>query len=509
MNIRKKYMLLKRVQNERGSLLLAAYFIILVLVGLSASFLLLSVNESKISERQRLATIAFHITEAGIERGLYDLRLDFVNDTTNPSWSDGDINSYSIGPDTNNYYSIPYSSTSLNNGSYTVELKNVLGSVDDVWLKATGSISNVTHVIEVYVRMVSLSPWEYAIFAGAGASGTMINGNVDIRGSVIILGDGLDPGDYAIDLGGTSEIVGNNYNGIDGTILPKIPALPTTVFNGETVSTLHAELRVKSGLVGISGGATVGEPDVTANSVKETVDGVFVTDGYGGNQGVAGVYSDNGTSNAYDLDEAVVFPSLSDPHPNPLYNTYQDYLKGIGYVVTAVEAAQLANILPTSNFTIGDTDGSITIDGNGNMTVDGIVYIDNGGNLGFAKDGSNTTINYTGTGTVLATGNAQIDVNLVTAGSSSFPSNIIGIMTPNDIGFNEANINVMGVFYGENKIVVQKQTDIVGTIAANYFDMGTNVPAIYQVPETVNNLPPGLIGADTQWYLVVAWLKSQ
>jgi len=119
-----------------------------------------------------------------------------------------------------------------------------------------------------------------------------------------------------------------------------------------------------------------------------------------------------------------------------------------------------------------------------------------------------TTINYTGKGTLFVTGNVQINANLVTAGNNSFPANVMGVMTPNDISFTTAQLDVMGAFYAENSIICQKQTDLVGTIVANYFNMGTNVPAIYQVPDLKDNLPPGMIGANARWYMVVAWIKS-
>ena len=151
--------------------------------------------------------------------------------------------------------------------------------------------------------------------------------------------------------------------------------------------------------------------------------------------------------------------------------------------------------------------GSISIDGNGNLAISGIVYID-GGNLNMKKFGASKTIKYTGSGSILVTGSAQIDVDLITNGTSSFPANILGIMTPNNIGFNEANIDVMGLFYAEGQVKAEKQTDIVGTIVSNYFDMGTNVPSVFQVPETVNHLPPGLIGQNSSWSMeVVSWQK--
>lgn len=65
--------------------------------------------------------------------------------------------------------------------------------------------------------------------------------------------------------------------------------------------------------------------------------------------------------------------------------------------------------------------------------------------------------------------------------------------------FNASQLKVMGVFYAENEIVSQEQTSVAGTFFSNYFDMGTNVPSIYQVPETASNLPRGCVRAFGIW----------
>jgi len=349
--------------------------------------------------------------------------------------------------------------------------------------------------------MYSVSPWNYAIFAGSGASGAMVNGNVDIRGSVLILGSGLNPGDLAIDLGGTAEFVGNNYRTLAAALRAKVPALPTVVIGGETVETLNAKLHVKRGIVGLSGSSTVGEINLAGNAYKETADGVFINDGFGGNQGAASVHSDNGTTNAYDMGDAVVFPSLSQPFMG--YSTYQEYLRNNALILTN----ELNNITASSSFSYSNANGSISMDGAGNLTVSGIVYVDGGNSVNFLDKGK--TINYTGKGSILATGNVQVDVNLLTAGNNSFPYNNIGFMTPNNISLGTtAQTDVMGLFYAEKQISCTKQTDVMGTFVSNYFDMGTNVPAIYQVPEVINHLPPGMIGGNTYWYMVVGWIKS-
>ncbi|HLF19115.1 MAG TPA: hypothetical protein VI749_09565 [Candidatus Omnitrophota bacterium] len=495
----------KRLSNEKGSLLMITYMIIVVFVVFGAIFVVSTGNDRLFAERQRLSTQALYIAEAGIERAIYDLREDFINDPT-PEWDDGNINGMMIGPNTASFFTVSYTGTTLNNGSYTVELKNVAGQ-DDIWIRSTGTLNDITETLLVYASMSNVAPWNNAIFGGAGAAGGMVNGNVNIRGSVHILGENLAPTDLAVDLGGTADLIGNNYDGLSASLLAKVPALPTVDFNGETVSTLNAELRVKHGLVGLSGSATAGNPDVFGDSEKETIDGSFVTDGFGGSMGTANVYSDNGWSNNYDLGDSVTFPSLSDPYG--AYSTYQAYLKANALVINnAADLAQLSSITPTSSFSYSNANGSISMDGSGNMAISGIVYVE-GGNFNMSKQGAATTINYTGVGSILVEGTSQIDLNLVTPGNSSYPTNIMAVMTPNSIGFNEANIDVMGLFYAEDTVVIQKQTDIMGTIVTNYFDMGTNVPSIFQVPETANNLPAGLIGnAPVYSFRIVSWQKQ-
>ena len=507
--MKNKRFLWKKLRDNRGSLLIISYLVIFVLLALGAAFIAMSVNESRIAERQRRTTLTLHIAEAGIERALYDLRQDFINDASSPSWADGDINGMTLGPDTASFYSTGYGSTSLNSGSYAVQLKNVSGISDSIWIRSTGTLGDVQQTIEVYAKIINLSPWNNAIFAGAGAAGAMVNGNVNIRGSVHILGTGLLSTDLVVDLGGTAEIIGNNYRDLAAALKAKVPALPTTTVNGETVETLSAVLRVKRGIVGLSGSATAGEADAAGNAYKETIDAAYVTDGYGGSQGTANVHSDNGSSNAYDLGDTVSFPSLSDPYGG--YSTYQGYLEANALVVSsAADLAKLANITPASStdFSFSSAKGSISKTGE-NLTISGIVYLDNSGSLNMSTDGAAKTITYTGSGAILAEGNVQINANLVTNGNNSFPTNIIGIMTPNTIGFNEANIDVMGLFYAENTVKVEKQTDIVGTIVSNYFDIGTNVPSVYQVPDVMNNLPAGLIGQGDTWIMKkVSWRKT-
>lgn len=491
------------MKHNRGIILVACYLVIAVLLVLGGAFISRSVSENRFAKREKDAIKALYIAEAGIEQALYDLREDFVEGGEDPSWRDGSINIYNVGPDDEFYFLYGEEPISLDNGSYSVELKNVSGETDRIWIRSIGTFESATKTIQVYARMANYSPWNNAIFAGVGAEGATINGNVDIRGSVHLLGTGLDPGDLAIDMSGSANI-GNNYQGIPSSLEEKIPEPPTVIFNGEVVQSLAAEVRIKNGLVGLSGSATIGEENSPGDSYKETADGIYVNDGYAGNKGEANVYSDNGTANIYDLDDAVSFPSLSDPYQD--YVSYQEYLRDNALVISdPAQLSELNNITPGSSFNYSDGTNTIAIDGNGNLAISGIVYID-GGELKMMGGGPNKTISYSGKGVIFATGDVNIEIDLLTSGLDSFPDNVIGIMTPGDIEFDRANIDIMGVFYAEGTIEVKKQTDIAGTLVSNYFDIGSQVPSIYQVPSLSDNMPLGMISSKAVWIMrVIAW----
>ena len=57
-------------------------------------------------------------------------------------------------------------------------------------------------------------------------------------------------------------------------------------------------------------------------------------------------------------------------------------------------------------------------------------------------------------------------------------------------------INVMAAIYGQDNIRVSKQTAIAGAMVSTWFDMGSNVPGIFHVPDLSSNLPPGMPGAQ-------------
>lgn len=429
------------------------------------------------------------------------------------------------------------------------------GSGMTATITSSATYRGITERIRVRVKFRNVGVWNNAVFAGIGQSGRGINGNVDIRGSVHILGEGdpfsdtngngkwdpaesftdengngvFDPGepfadadgngvwapaepyqdrnlngaydppltatDLATDVSGSANI-GNNYSGIPVALSSKIPGLSTITYKGEFVQSLGAELRVKHGKVNISGAAVVGSANVAGNSVKETVDGSYVSDGYGGNQGASGVHSDNGTAQGYDLGDRVGFPTLLDPYRDPAtgieYASRESFLDATSLVFTE------SNIKSgTPSFTHSDANGnSISWDDiTKTLTINGIVRIN--GNLDMCSKGS--TMYYAGRGTMFSKGTVKVHGSVMP--KTMFPTtDVMGVIAKYDIefatGIGESQLNGAGAWYAQRKIVSAKQNQFAGTYVADYFDMGTNVPSIYQVPTLATNLPPGMPGAE-------------
>lgn len=370
--------------------------------------------------------------------------------------------------------------------------------------------------------------WNNAIFAGSGQAGNLINGNVSIFGSVHLLGENLNDGDVAvaaIDLSGTS-MIHNNYEGMPAHLRLRIPNPPTTTENGVPIETLEAKLRVKNGLVGLSGSSEVGQPHNSTNTFKELMDGVYVNDGWTGNAidgngDPTSVYSENGWDETYDLGGAVPYPTFADDggidHLQYYLETDADTTRGLQEVYDGDMTIQ-AN----QNFYWNATTGTEAVGesiGSGNMPtavslnpdefyvwfdasadqlmINGRIPVD--GNIDFLRgSGNDKTMYYTGKGTFLAYdadgsgngGDVTVTTNLLTKNANgtvanSYPgANLLGIQAEDDLILGDnSQLEVMGGFYAQDEIAMNKQTILLGTIVGNLFNLGSNVPDIYQVPE--------------------------
>jgi len=541
-------MVLSTIKSKNGAALITGAIVMMMVAMLGVAYITLSMNNLLRADRDVRRAEAFYLAEAGLEY-VISMIIEEVQQT-------GYITARTIN--TTSQLSQLHSQA-----TGRVIVTPDAGNPNQGTVVSSATYRGLTESVRVRIIAKDVSVWNNAIFAGIGQSGRGINGNVDIRGSVHILGEGdpytdlngngvrddaepyidsngnghydsgepftdvdgnglwssaepyqdnnlngmydppLTATELAADISGTAY-VGNNYTGMPAGLAAKIPALAPINVNGEWVQTLQAQLRVKHGKVNISGSASVGSPNIPGNIYKETLDGVFVSDGWGGNKGASSVYADNGTRQPYDLGDRVTFPSLQDPYTDP--DTGIEYTSHEGYLDSRSLTIPVTNIKSgVASFSYSDGAGnSISWNNSTNtLTVNGIIRVPSSLDLG----SKGSTIYFAGRGTIYCDGNETLGIpgTIKVHGSmlpkTSFPIvNVIGFIAKHDIEFatgpGESQLMAAGAWYAQRTIKSAKQNQFAGTYVANYFDMGTNVPNIYQVPALKNHLPPGMPGGE-------------
>jgi hypothetical protein len=209
----------------------------------------------------------------------------------------------------------------------------------------------------------------------------------------------------------------------------------------------------------------------------------------------ADVHADD--TGSYDTDQ-VVFPQLSDPYVDPntgtSYATHTDFLDANSLTITETEISK--NI---SAFSHSDGNGnSITWDPDTlTMNITGIIKVEGNMRLGYPHGQPvRRGVKYAGTGTIYATDDIHVDGYVVPVGNYISDGNL-GIIAADDVLIDEAsNVNVMAAIYGGDHIRVSKQTAVAGAMVSTWFDMGTNVPGVFHVPNLSTNLPPGMPGSQ-------------
>jgi hypothetical protein len=461
---------------------LIALLIMLMLTLVFAAAVTTSVTDIDIAKNQKERTLAFYTAEAGLQLALGVLRTncDELNNDTLESY----IN---ISP-------------CIGEGTFTVD---VSGTSPFKTISSTGCSRDGKATIEVTVRRkrIPLCIWDNIVFGGTGEGlgGGIVSGNANLHGSVHLLGEDQGPEDIVLDMDGSVGIY-NNYTGINATLSSRMPPLDTITFNGEVVNSLNSEVRVKHGMVSVGAFSSVGFPNSPAGSplVKETVDGTYVTDGFGGSEGENSVYSDNGTSEDYDLGDQLALPGLYDPYTDPntgtTYPTYMNYLSSNALVISGDLTLRAGDeIAPISNGF-----GSIFMDAFGNLQISGIVYAT--GNVTIkcgigAKE--HDPVFFDGKGTLVSEGDIFVNTHLLSKGEFA-TEDILGLISAHDInlgsGPGDANLNIMGVFFADNQILNEKQNQLAGAMVSDYFKIN-QVPDLFQVPAVVDNLPPGMPGS--------------
>jgi hypothetical protein len=375
---------------------------------------------------------------------------------------------------------------------------------------AEPSTAQVRSDMRVIVRRLTI--WDNAVFGGTAQGGNAINGNVQVRGSMHILGNATD----VIDSGGTAFVMNSYENllGDFGAEGSKLPPLPQQWVNGELVETLDAEVRVKHGTINLSGTVLWGQEDLSGNGYKETLDGFYSDATLNINSPDAAVNADD--TGGYDAD-GIGFPTLDDPYYDSStgtnYATHRAYLNNNSLLLPVTEIS--ANT-PAFNLNDGNGNSAQWNPATGELSISGIVRVS--GDLDLAT--KNNPMTYDGTGTLYASGEVRIHSDLLPRGdyldtANPNPNNL-GLISDSDMhladGPGESQIKVMAALYAEGTTWINKQTNVAGAVVSDAFDLGNQVPSVWQVPTLSTHLPPGMPGADpllfvtgadiTNWYHV-------
>jgi hypothetical protein len=549
----------RRTKNNAGMALLTALMFISITVLVLTSMTARYVQQRIQTDRFEDQYLCFEAVEAALEQGKtainkgnYTFRVGIPTDWKPELLESGGLAlpEFEIGG------AAPGSFTSMpdveyvmyvhqwDNDGYDTNGDGVVDSDDEAGMfsvHAAARMNGLTRRLEAVYDTRNFGIWNNAIFAGRGQAGRLINGNVRIHGSVHLLGDDLPegaPAVTAIDLSGSSMIL-NDYTDIDPILAARVPAQKLVDYNGDTVTTLDAEARVRNGVFALSGAASVGRDYVSGSGYKGPVDGTYVTDGWGGNQGDANVWSDNGSDEVYDLGNSIALPGFEDNWRDPdtgdfvhnpntgTWYTHAEYFTqilvggpnrtpaggtfhgdvvidankgGFYYNATTGEyktgvAANAVVPNPDDHFILKKTTSTI-------VQINGAIHID--GNLTFTGKANDDTLNYVGRAAFMAEGAVRMDCNLLSGNSpnnvndfaGSFPYNsCLGIMSRGriDVG-TTSQLNLMGAFYSADCVASTMQTMTMGTFVGRDFEMGKQVPDIYQVPVLAQNLPLGMIG---------------
>lgn len=521
-----------RIKNEQGMGLVLALLMLAIVGALGATIITSNMADLQISTNYSHRSVAFYAADSGIETAARDLLSDpgwilaYLDITT---WEALDpipdgvsvngvpITSFEPGDVSAGYWQFG-GRTAVGDGAYTREIRlppapDIVDGEGTVTFTVRsrgdgGVIETARQVVraDIELDLDAYGVWDNAIFAGDGQTGNLINGNVAIRGSVHVLGDEAAP--QTIQFGGTADIRNNYSDAADhfgATDAAKLPALDLVEFNGEMVESLESIIRLEHANVELGGSSDIGAVDVTGNAVKETMDSIRSD---GTISPAEKVHADEWAD--YDT-QGVEFPTLDDPYvaaDGSVWATHRDFLENRSLLLPLDEISP-----DVPDFSYSDAWGnSISWDrSDAELTIEGIVRVAQDLRLGKQHGNPGRRgFEYEGTGTLYAPGRIEIDGPVVPEDAYLADGNL-GLIAGTDIYIDyTAQINVFAAIYAQREVRIAKQTNIAGAVVASSFDLGTNVPSIFQVPDLASDLPPGMPGSGrtavikgarvTDWY---------
>jgi hypothetical protein len=224
-----------------------------------------------------------------------------------------------VSPEGPTWRTIPYAAAGTD-GEYRVEVRNATADTLEARVRAgIGAATGASRHLEATLQVARFSPAEHAVFVDGGIwplRSEGAQGPLLIAGPVFAKGwSGTYPA-LRLGYGGAADRIVNWYRGMDAALQAAVPPLAA---GSAGEASLGATVRVFQGPVEVShAAASVGEPSLPGNGLKEALDGVYTNHGFTGNPGASAVYADTGAGGRFDLPrELVAFPDLGGPYTGP------------------------------------------------------------------------------------------------------------------------------------------------------------------------------------------------
>jgi hypothetical protein len=554
---------MKHIENERGIALVIAMVMLLTLTILGITALTTSRMGVLISGNEKFQTEALQAADAGIERGFLDLTRDYRADT---NWGNNTLNTISSGASGtitnaasytfddafradmtagllredvwgNPFAASPtfgsawdlYGSQALGGATYRSVLLKSSTQPDEVYLRSYAQLSSgAKKIIQLHLRVDAIDAWKNAIFAG-GSGTQIITGNYRVGGPVHILGTGISPGEEVWAMSGAAELInGYNFNGMTQayaqSIKAKLPSIEHVTVGGESVETLETILRVKRGVVDLSGSANIGADgtdhkltDIAGDEYKSYIDAIRTNEALTGYEGKT--FSDEiNMDKGYDLGDKIQMPNFTgDQYTDPngaVWDDYETYLNANSFTVPKgvapdAQSTDQCNLVPYKNATDKGTPAFCLMDGGacpggacpenpakgcikwnpgagagGTLVTTGRVKFDaTCPAVTIGRSGS-YDVTYQGKGVLHSDASITVAGNLISsgiklngdAGAIFTTDHLLGIMTKANLLIG-ASATVMGAFFSSSTMSAENNSNIIGTMASNQFGLGSGMGA--------------------------------
>ena len=542
--------------GQRGTALVMSLFLITVLTVLGTMVLNTSIVEIKMAQNQKISSQVFYAAEAGLERGLLMLIEDFENqggsawgNATYAGWGetvtetavtgsttfDKDIRSldmYTSSPDTKLKKLTLGGGHTVNN--LTFDLYIYKETADEAYVMSHAYGNGGMAAIEYHLAVEDMSPYNNAIFTGAGVSGHF-QGSVNIAGSIYSRG--------TLNMGANVH-VNNNY---DDPRTGKTWASNTTLNTIlEYEADLDTKLRVQGGDLTVGASSTQVGYAGTDNSIA----GIYV-DGATNIDSVGTHYYDEHTNEVPDVPLPSIYDGLREVFGTAgldldtciaaksgandaaiATSIYADWATGTGCMSSLpsqgavfdgdivldkntadgwlvgpdVNGNGIYYDAPPSGTGMGEINiqGTAVVTGDfifGDNKLDGLNYNASGADIGLGSDPDNGATLYVG-GNFTANGQFYPDAGYLKGTDFTPPPgdndiNSLGVVTPNDVTFTGHNDDVhAGFFFADGQVNFNKQSKFAGTVIGGLVNYA-QVPDVYQVPNLANHLPPGVPGGQS------------